>query len=134
MLRARLIGHIAGEPEQRTSTNGTTFLRFTVASNGRTRAPDGTWQDHVDWVRVAVFGQRADTLPKRLRKGQRVFVDGRLEARTWTDQLRNLRAGLEVIADTVEAGSDRQREAVAASANRNMSDELELDLDDQPTF
>jgi single-strand DNA-binding protein len=133
MLKAILIGNVASEPELRISTDEMPYLRFTVASNGRTRTPDGTWQDHVEWVRVSVFGKRAEHLADRVRKGQRIFVDGRLEARPWTDQQRNIRAGLEILADTVELGSARQPEAVAVGANRDVSDELD-DLDDDPPF
>jgi single-strand DNA-binding protein len=56
---------------------------------------------------VTVFGQRAETLSQYLKKGSRVFVEGRLEARPWTDQQGQVRAGLEVMAGDVEFMSSR---------------------------
>jgi single-strand DNA-binding protein len=50
---------------------------------------------------VTVFGQRAETYAQSLRKGSRVYVDGRLEARPWTDQQGQVRAGLELVVSDI---------------------------------
>jgi single-strand DNA-binding protein len=59
-------------------------------------------------VRVIIFGQRAESLAQYLKKGMRVFVDGRLEARPWTDRENQVRAGLEIVASDIEFTSTRQ--------------------------
>jgi single stranded DNA-binding protein len=110
MLKGILIGNIGSDPDMRYSANGSPLLRFNVASNGRTRTPDGEWVDETTWVRVTVLGKRAETLSQHLHKGQRVYVDGRLEARPWTDQQGAVRAGLEILAGDVEFTSARQAE------------------------
>jgi single-strand DNA-binding protein len=107
VLKATVIGNIGNDPEMKYSSGGTPFLRFNVASNGRVKTADG-WEDKTEWVRVTVFGQRADSLNQYLRKGSRVYAEGRLEARPWTDQQGNIRAGLELIASDVEFMSARQ--------------------------
>ena len=107
MLKAMLIGNLGNDPEMRYSATGSPFLRFNVASNFRTRTPEGEWQDKTEWVRVTVTGQRAESLSQYLRKGSRVYVDGRLEARPWTDQQGQVRAGLEVMANEVQFMSSR---------------------------
>jgi single-strand DNA-binding protein len=107
MLKASIIGNLGSDPEMRYSANGSPYLRFNVASNFRARTPEGEWQDRTEWVRVTVFGQRADTLQQYLKKGSRVYVEGRLEARPWTDQQGQVRAGLEVVALDVEFMSSR---------------------------
>ena len=119
MLKVALIGNLGGDPDLRYSPEGRAFLRMNVACNYRARGPQGEWQDRTEWVRVTVFGQRAETLSQYLRKGSKVYADGRLEARPWTDQQGQIRAGLEVIADTVEfmsprADEDRSRQPVVA--------------------
>jgi single-strand DNA-binding protein len=108
MLKATLIGNLTNDPELRYSANGQPFLRFTVASNYRTQTPDGEWQDRVEFIRVTVFGQRAEGLSQWLRKGAKVYVDGRLEARPWIDQQGQMRAGLEILANDVEFMNARQ--------------------------
>lgn len=107
MLKASIIGNLGSDPEMRYSASGSPFLRFNVASNFRARTPEGEWQDRTEWVRVTVFGQRAETLSQYLKKGGRVYVEGRLEARPWTDQQGQVRAGLEVVANDVEFMSSR---------------------------
>ncbi len=107
MLKVSVIGNLGHDPEMRYSAAGQPFLRFNVASNYRTRTPEGEWQDKTEWVRVTVTGTRAESLSQYLKKGSRVYVDGRLEARPWTDQQGQLRAGLEVMANQVEFMSPR---------------------------
>lgn len=110
MLNGNLIGNLGNDPELRYSASGSPFLRFNVACNGRVRDKDGQWADETTWVRVSVIGQRAETLSKHLAKGSRVYVDGRLEARPWTDQQGNVRAGLEIVANEVQFMSPRQEQ------------------------
>jgi single-strand DNA-binding protein len=108
MLKASVIGNLGNDPELRYSPSGAPSLRVNVASNFRARTPEGEWEDRTEWVRVIVFGQRAESLAQYLKKGMRVFVDGRLEARPWTDRENRVRAGLEIIASAVEFMSARQ--------------------------
>jgi single-strand DNA-binding protein len=107
MLKAMILGNIGADPELRYSAGGSPFLRFNVAVSHRTRTPEGEWQDKTEWLRVTVFGQRADSLAQYLKKGSRIYVSGRLEARPWTDREGQVRAGLEVVADDVEFASQR---------------------------
>ncbi len=114
MLKVSLIGNLGNDPEMRYSAAGQPFLRFNVASNYRVRTPEGEWQDKTEWVRVTVAGTRAESLSQYLQKGSRVYIDGRLEARPWTDQQGQMRAGLEVMANEVQFMSPRSDEERAA--------------------
>ena len=111
MFQLTMVGNLGGDPEMRYSSDGKPFLRFNVAGNIRVREADGTWADKTEWVRVTTFGQRAETLSQYLRKGSRVLVQGRLESRPWTDRDGNVRAGLEVVGDTVEFMTPRDQDA-----------------------
>jgi single-strand DNA-binding protein len=107
MLKATLIGNLGNDPDMRYSASGSPLLRFNVASNYRTRTPEGEYQDKTEWVRVTVTGTRAESLSQYLKKGSRVYVEGRLEARPWTDQQGQIRPGLEVLANEVQFMSSR---------------------------
>lgn len=111
MLKASLIGNLGADPEMRYSASGSPFLRFNVASNFRSKNQAGEWEDRTEWCRVTVTGARAERLGEMLKKGSRVFVDGRLEARPWTDSRSEIKAGLEVMADSVEFMSSREQDA-----------------------
>ncbi|HZO25297.1 MAG TPA: single-stranded DNA-binding protein [Chloroflexota bacterium] len=108
MLKAQIVGNVGSDPELRYSTSGSPFLRFDIASNGRTRTASGEWKDETTWVRVTVFGQRAETLSQHVQRGTRVYCDGRLEPRPWIDRSNEPRAGLELLADTIEFAGRRQ--------------------------
>jgi single-strand DNA-binding protein len=107
MLKAQIIGNLGGDPEIRYSADGKPFVRMNVAANYRNRSPEGEWQDKTEWIRVTVIGQRAEFLGQYLRKGSKIYAEGRLEARPWTDQQGQIRAGLEVVANEVEFMSTR---------------------------
>jgi single-strand DNA-binding protein len=107
MLKVQVIGNIGSDPEKRYTPTGTATLRFSVASNGRAKNQAGEWQDETTWIRCTVFGQRAEKLSELLHKGQRVFVDGHLEARPWLDRRNEPQAGLELVANDVEFVSSR---------------------------
>jgi single-strand DNA-binding protein len=140
MLKTLVIGNLGGDPEMRYTAEGKPTLTFNVASNGRTRKPDGEWQDVTTWVRVRVIGTRAETLSQHLKKGQRVYVDGRLEARPWMDRTNQPQAGLEVFANDVEFMSPRQQEAsdyshpttTANAPARQQQGQGDDDLEDLP--
>ena len=121
MLKATVIGNLGNDPDMRYSASGSPFLRFNVASNYRSRTPEGELQDRTEWVRVTVFGQRAETLSQYLKKGSRVYVEGRLEARPWTDQQGQLRSGLELRASDVEFMSSRADDEQRAAGGGNSS-------------
>src|SRR5918998_2589042 len=108
MLKGSVIGNLGGDPELKYSASGQPTLRMNLASNYRARTPEGEWQDRTEWVRVTVFGQRVETLAPLLKKGMRIYVDGRLEAHPWTDRAGGVRAGLEIVAGDVEFAGPRQ--------------------------
>jgi single-strand DNA-binding protein len=129
VLKAQTIGNIGNDPELRHAASGTPVLSFNVASNGRTRNQSGEWIDQTTWVRVTVLGRRAETLAQHLKKGSRVFVSGKLEARPWTDQQGQIRAGLEVLADDVEFASQQQSDDDQPSHPRGVNDRRDQPAD-----
>ena len=135
MLKASVIGNLGNDPEMRHAATGSAVLRFNVAANFRAKNDQNEWTDKTEWVRVTVFGQRAESLANLLKKGTRVYVDGRLEARPWTDQQGNVRAGLELVANDVEFASVRRddddqpiRASVTSERRRTKDDDDDSDL------
>lgn len=133
MLKATLIGNLGGDPEMRYSAGGTPLLRFNIATNTRVKDQDGEYRDRTEWVRATVIGQRAENIASYLRKGSRVYVEGRLEARPWTDNQNQIRAGLEVVVNEIQFMSRPQDEEGASStqqAVRRSPSVQAVDLDD----
>lgn len=119
MLKAQILGNLGSDAELKYSAGGSPLLRCNVAANFRVKNDNGEWEDRTEWVRVTLFGARAESLSQYLTKGAKVYVDGRLEARPWTSREGAVRAGLEVIANDIELCSPRnndgQRQPAAPS-------------------
>lgn len=98
--QVKLLGNITQDIELRYTSNSTPVANFSVATNRRFKQND-QWQDATDFHNVVVFGNLADQLGKRAKKGTRVLVEGRLQTRSWegNDGKKNYRT--EVIADDV---------------------------------
>ena len=131
MLKCQIIGNLGSDPELRQSQTGTAVLRFNLAANYRAKDEAGAWTDRTEWVRCTVFGNRAESLASLLKKGTRVYADGRLEARPWTAQDGSIRAGLELIANDVEFASardDGDRPARPATVNQPARQDDDRDL------
>jgi single-strand DNA-binding protein len=122
MLIATLSGNIGGDAETRYTANGNAFLRFNVASNYRTKSERGEWEDATEWVRVTIFGARAESLGQYLLKGTRVVCVGKLESRPWTDQNGGVRAGLEMVASEIDFHTTRASEITTGGGYRREND------------
>ena len=88
-IEAELIGRLGTEPELKTSQAGKPWAAFNVGVG------DG---DNIQWVRIAVFGERAQELSAILHKGDRVYVEGAIRLNEWTGKDGEKRSGLSVAA------------------------------------
>jgi single-strand DNA-binding protein len=108
LCKAIVVGNLGRDPDKRYTQDGRPVTSFRVAATTRKRERDGEWQDHTEWFGVTVFGRQAETLAERLTKGSRVFVEGRLETRTYDG--RDGRAfALDIVASDVLILDSRQR-------------------------
>jgi single-strand DNA-binding protein len=109
--KVSLIGNLGRDPEMRYTPSGRPVTQFTVAVNQSTKNQQtGEWTEETDWFRVSVFGDRAERAAEQLRKGARVFVDGRFKTREWEGQDGQKRTALEITADNVVSLEKRARE------------------------
>ncbi len=83
-----LVGNLGRDPEVRTTQDGTKIVNFTLATSEtwNDRA-SGERKERTEWHRVVIFNERlADVAERYLRKGGKVYVEGALQTRKWTDQ------------------------------------------------
>ena len=106
MLRVSLLGNLGGDPETRYSQKGTEFAQFRVAVNQVRNGPDGERQENTEWFRVRVLGRQLD-FAKRLSKGNRVLVVGRLDISHYQSRDGEQRTAYDVWADEVQSMSLR---------------------------
>jgi single-strand DNA-binding protein len=108
--KCMIIGNLGRDPEMRYTPSGQAVTQFSVATNRNYRDPQGEWQSETEWFRVVVWAERAERAAEQLRKGHKVYVEGRLQTRQWEDQSGNKRYTTELIADRVSSLERRDRE------------------------
>jgi single-strand DNA-binding protein len=110
LSKIQIIGNLGRDPELRYTPNGRPVASFTVAVNQSTKNQQtGEWIEATDWFRVSVWGDRGERAAENLRKGSRVFVDGRFKAREYEANDGQKRMSLDITADTV-LGLDKREQ------------------------
>jgi single-strand DNA-binding protein len=110
--KVMIIGNLGRDPEMRYTPNGRPVTEFSVAVNQSTKNQQtGDWVEATDWFRVTVWGDRAERTAEQLRKGHRVFVEGRFRTREYETRDGVKRISLEVTADSVVSLEGRDRDA-----------------------
>lgn len=95
-----LIGNLGKDPEVRHLENGATVANFPIAtSESYTDKNTGQKVESTDWHDIVVWRGLADVVDKYVRKGQKVYIEGKLKKRSWQDKEGNTRYTTEVVAD-----------------------------------
>jgi single-strand DNA-binding protein len=81
-----LVGNLGRDPEIRSLPSGQTVANFSIATTRRWRGQDGSRQEKTEWHNVVVYGKQAEIAGQYLTKGKMVYVEGRLETRSWDDR------------------------------------------------
>ena len=92
-----LIGNLGADPEMRYTQSGTAVANFRIATSERFKDQSGEWQERTEWHRVVFFGRTAEVCGEYLTKGKQVYVEGRLQTRSWEDKDGNTRYTTEVV-------------------------------------
>lgn len=97
--KVMLIGNLGKDAETRQTASGTSVTSFTLATTARVKdAATGDWKDKTDWHDVVLW--RGERVAQYLTKGKKVFVEGRLQKRSWEDRNGEKRYSTEVVCDS----------------------------------
>jgi single-strand DNA-binding protein len=103
-----LIGNLGKDPELKHTGSGTAVATMTVATNERFKDKNGEWQDRTEWHNVVLWQRLAEIAAEYLKKGRSVYVEGRLQTRSWEDKQGQKRYTTEIVAsDLVLLGGGR---------------------------
>src|SRR5688500_12123529 len=115
-----LVGNLGADPEARSLPSGSEVVNLRVATSENWKDKDGNRQERTEWHRVTIFNENLGRVAKNyLRKGSKVYLEGQLQTRKWTDQagvekfstevvLQNFRGEL-VLLDSREGGGGGSR-------------------------
>lgn len=124
--RAQVIGNVTREPEMRTTTSGQSVLTIGVATNERWKdKASGEMKERVEYHNVVVWGDLAKAVHIGVKKGQRVYVSGRVQTRTWETKEGQKRSTTEITAESVTLLGCKNTEAMSSvhSEPRDASEE-----------
>lgn len=93
-----LIGNVGADPELRYTPGGAAVTNFNMATNESWTDNNGERQERTEWHRVVVWGRLAEICNQYLRKGSKVYIEGRLQTRSWEGQDGQKRYTTEVVA------------------------------------
>lgn len=131
-----LIGNLTRDPELRYIPSGSAVATFTIAVNRFYTTPAGEKKEQTSFIRIVVWGRRAEVCGEYLSKGSPVFVEGRLQSRDWQTQDGQKRNTVEVIADNIQfLRSGAAKQGAPASAGKQAAPAPEelgtIDLNDE---
>jgi single-strand DNA-binding protein len=94
-----VIGNIGRDPEMRYTPSGKPVTSFSLASSRSWNAPDGQRREETEWFNVIAWGNLAEICNQKLYKSQQVYVEGRLQTRSWEDDQGQRHFRTEVVAN-----------------------------------
>ncbi|MEP6861444.1 MAG: single-stranded DNA-binding protein [Deltaproteobacteria bacterium] len=105
-----LVGNLGADPDMRYTPSGQGVCELRVATSESWNDKNGQRQERVEWHRIVVWGKRAEVCSKYLSKGRQVYIEGRIQTRTYDDKDGNKRYITEVIANDVQflGGGNRE--------------------------
>jgi single-strand DNA-binding protein len=110
-----LIGNLGGDPELRYTAGGMAMARFNIATK-ESWTKDGNKEERTEWHRIVAWGKLGEICGEYLAKGKQVYIEGRIQTRSWEDKDGNKRYTTEIVAQTMQmlgpagdkAGPDRE--------------------------
>ena len=131
--KVMLIGNLGKDPEVKYTPSGTPVAKLTVATNERFKDKDGQWADRTEWHNVVLWQRLAEIAGEYLKKGGKVYIEGRLQTRSWEDKQTNQKRYMtEVVASDLvllggrgEGGGDFASGSRGAAAGGNNFDQRE---------
>ncbi|MGA7157079.1 MAG: single-stranded DNA-binding protein [Acidobacteriaceae bacterium] len=81
-----LLGNVGKDPEIRATGGGTAVASFGLATAERTKDQQGNWVDKTEWHNIVAYGRTAEIVRDYVKKGKELFIEGRLQTRSWDDK------------------------------------------------
>jgi single-strand DNA-binding protein len=93
-----LVGNLGADPEARSLNNGGEVVNLRLATSEQWKDRDGNRQERTEWHQVVIFNENLGRVAKNyLRKGSKVYLEGQIQTRKWTDQTGNDRYTTEIV-------------------------------------
>ena len=129
--RVTLLGNLGADPETKKTASGQSITLFNLATSNSWTNREGQRQEHTEWHRVVVWGKQAETCADYLAKGRKVYIEGRLQTRSWEDEKSQKRYTTEIIANSVLFLNSKAENMAATTNSSQMNASA---VADEPSF
>ncbi len=107
--RVTLLGNLGQDPEMRSTASGKSVCTLNIATSKRYKNQSGEWQESTDWHKVVLWERLADIAGQYLQKGSKVYIEGRLQTRSYEAKDGGTRYVTEVVATELVMLSSREQ-------------------------
>ncbi|HLQ10123.1 MAG TPA: single-stranded DNA-binding protein [Ktedonobacteraceae bacterium] len=132
MNKIMLIGNLGRDPELQVTPDGTPVTKFSLAVNRVTKTSSGERKEETEWFNIVAWRQLAETCEKYLHKGSKVFVEGRLTQRKYTDREGLQRTSIDVTITDMEMLTPKSASSSSEGYGAGSSDSSDPFLPDFP--
>jgi single-strand DNA-binding protein len=131
--KVMLIGNLGKDPEVKYTPGGMAVAKFSLATSSRSKdKTSGEWVDHTEWHNIVVFDKLAGIAGEYLKKGGKVYIEGRLQTRSWEDQATKQKKYMtEIVANDLvllggrDGGSGGDSSSRGGSANHDANRDMD---------
>lgn len=121
-----LMGHVGKDPEVRHLDNNLTVARFTLATSERWNNKEGNRVDHTEWHNIVLWRNLADIAEKFVRKGTLLYLEGKIQSRSYDDKDGVKRTFFEIVADSMKLVGPKPEGAPTAISQQPLSQDTSL--------
>jgi len=117
-----LVGRLGQDPELKYTNSGTSVCRFSIATSENWKDKEGQKQERTEWHRIVVWGKLGTLCSEYLKKGRQVYLEGRIQTRSWEDKSTGQkRYTTEVVGTTIQfLGSAKDRNEAPAGPSEGL--------------
>jgi single-strand DNA-binding protein len=126
-----LLGYLGRDPEVRYTPSGAAVANFTIATSEEWKDKDsGEKQERTEWHRIVAWRRLGEICGEYLHKGSQVYIEGRLQTKSWEDREGNKRYTTEVVAQTMQMLGSPRKEGKTKSVEERYPDEEPISIPD----
>jgi single-strand DNA-binding protein len=128
--KVMLIGNLGADPEIRYTPSGAAVANFNMATKAQWTTKEGEKEDRTEWHRIVAWRRLGEICGEYLHKGSLVYIEGRLQTRSWEDRDGNKRYTTEIVAQGMQMLDRAGQSAEAVSTEERFPTEEPLDVPD----
>ena len=128
--KAILVGNLGADPELRYTPSGTAVANFNLATREQWTNKEGEKTERTEWHKIVAWGRLGEICGEYLHKGSQVYIEGRIQTRSWEDREGNKRYTTEVVASTMQMLGSPARTGKAQTEEESFPSEEPVSIPD----